>query len=184
MASEIILIGPVAAGKTTVGKLLAARLEIPLVSMDDLRFGYYQELGYDEEFARELREREGPMAVYRYWKVFDPYSVERLLAEHSDCVFDFGGGSSVHEFDDQLARVQRALEPYENVVLLLPSADEDESVRILSERTGGCGHRGWHLNAHFVRHRSNRLLAKFVVYTRGKTPAETCDEVLGLVSRA
>ena len=35
---EIILIGPIGAGKSTVGELLAQQLNIPQVSMDDVRF--------------------------------------------------------------------------------------------------------------------------------------------------
>jgi hypothetical protein len=38
------------------------------------------------------------------------------------------------------------------------------------------------LNEHFVKHPSNRQLAKRVVYTRDKTPDETCEEVLHLLA--
>src|SRR4051794_31851926 len=36
---EIVLIGPVGSGKSTQGRLLAARLGVPEVSVDDLRWG-------------------------------------------------------------------------------------------------------------------------------------------------
>ncbi len=35
--------------------------------------------------------------------------------------------------------------------------------------------------AHFVRHPSNYKLAKYVVYTEGKTPQETAEEILAVV---
>lgn len=38
MKSDIILIGPIGAGKSTVGALLADRLGLPQCSMDDLRW--------------------------------------------------------------------------------------------------------------------------------------------------
>ncbi|HEY1408430.1 MAG TPA: shikimate kinase [Promineifilum sp.] len=38
--SEIILIGPIGAGKSTIGRLLAERLGLPQVSMDDIRYRY------------------------------------------------------------------------------------------------------------------------------------------------
>jgi shikimate kinase len=183
MSSDIILIGPMSAGKSTQGELLSEKLQIPRRSMDDLRFAYYQEIGYDEELAKQIAERDGFLGLYRYWKPFEIHAVERLLAEHTGCVIDFGAGHSVYEDADLFARAQRALAPYENVVLLLPSPDLDESVRLLNERTGGCVSEGFDFCDHFVRHHSNHDLAKIVVYTHGKTPQETRDEILGRLKR-
>ena len=109
MPSDIILIGPVRAGKSTLAQLLAEKLSWPHVALDELR-----------------------------------------------------------------------------VVLLLPSPDAQESIQILNERTkdlvGSFG-QGFNWNEHFVRHRSNYDLAKFIVYTKGKTPEETRDEILNRVDR-
>ena len=41
-ASDIILIGPVGAGKSTIGRILAKKLQLPQISMDILRWNYYQ----------------------------------------------------------------------------------------------------------------------------------------------
>lgn len=50
--SDIILIGPISTGKSTLGKLLAHKLGIPQCSMDDVRLNYYKEINYDEELAK------------------------------------------------------------------------------------------------------------------------------------
>jgi shikimate kinase len=97
MTTDIILIGPISVGKSTVGSLLSQRLGWTQRSMDDLRWDYYQEIGYDEELAKHKRETEGFWGLYRYWKPFEAYAVERLLAEHQQCVIDFGAGHSVYE---------------------------------------------------------------------------------------
>ena len=154
--------------------------------MDRLRFDYYNEIGYEDAVRKRLEKEEGFVAVYRYWKPFEAHAVERLLVEHADCVIDFGGGHSVYEDANLFERVKRALEPFTNVILLLPSPDLDESVRILRERTmAGNGwdgrSRGFDFHEHFVKHHSNHDLAKFVVYTGGKTPEETRDEILGQI---
>lgn len=182
MISDIILIGSVGAGKSTQGKLLAEKLGLPQCPMDDRRWAYYQEIGYNEETAREITEKEGFLGLYRYWKPFEAYAVERLLAENRDCVIDFGAGHSVFEDDVLFSRIQRLLQPYRNVVLLLPSLDLDESVRLLKERNwdGMAGVFDFH--EHFVKHHSNHDLAKFVVYTHERTPEETRDEILALVN--
>lgn len=55
MRSEIVLIGPPFVGKSTTGKLVAQELGIPQVSLDDLRWDYYREIGFDDALAKELR---------------------------------------------------------------------------------------------------------------------------------
>ena len=182
MPSDIILIGPIQAGKSTQGKLLAEKLNLPQCPLDEYRWDYYREIGYDEEFATKLSKKAGFWALYMYWKEFECYAVERLLAEHSNCVIDFGAGHSVYEIDTHFARVEKVMRPYKNVVLILPSSDRDESVRLLHERMGKEVQPGdLDINEHFVRHHSNYDLAKFTVYTKGKSPEATRDEILDLV---
>jgi hypothetical protein len=140
------------------------------------------EIGWSQEEQQRIRDAEGFTGVYRYWKPFEAHAVGRLLAEHGDCVIDFGAGHSVYEDDAQFARVQELLAPYPNVVLLLPSPDLDESVAILRERTqvriGGL-----ELNRFFCTHMLK--LAKQVVTTEGKTPKETAQQIItGSSSRA
>src|SRR5262245_65693173 len=129
---SVIVIGPVGAGKTTVSNLVARCLDLPCVHMDDVRIGYYKEIGYSEEEAKRLYQ-QGFHALYRYWKPFEVHAVERLVAEPGPAVLDFGGGHSVQDDSALLARVARALEPFPSVVLLLPSENSEESVRILHE---------------------------------------------------
>jgi ATPase subunit of ABC transporter with duplicated ATPase domains len=59
MPADIVLIGPVRAGKSTQGKLLAKRLGLPQVSLDEVRYGYYKEIGYDENHSLATFYRNG-----------------------------------------------------------------------------------------------------------------------------
>lgn len=170
---DIVLIGPIAVGKTTVGALLADRLRVPLVSMDDHRFGYYLELGYDEVQAHEILATNGPQRLIRYWQQFDAYAVERLLADFRDCVIDMGAGSTVNESEEDLDRITAALAPYPNVVLLLPFEDEERSRRFLDGRTGRPGG-----NTYFVGHPSYRRLAKKVVLLGERSAEEVAEAIL------
>ncbi len=181
--SEIILIGPSGTGKSTIGKLLAERLAVPQISLDEWRWAYYLEVGYDAQLARQIREAHGFPALIQYWAQFNFHAVERVLAEHHDCVIDFGAGHSIYDDEQDFKRVQKVLAPYANVLLLLPSPDLDESVRILTERqqhSAPIADRGiiGGIVEHHVRHHSNPDLAKIVIYTKGKTPEETCDELM------
>lgn len=180
MSTDIILIGPIGAGKSTLGKLLSEHLGLPQCSMDELRWDYYKEIGYSEETEEQLGKTGGFESVYRYWKPFEAHAVERLLSEHRNCVIDFGAGHSVFEDDALFDRVQKALAPYSNVVLLLPSPDLKESIRIL--HLGNGESIGFDVNAHFVTHHSNHDLAKIVVCTHGKTPEQTRDDILAAIA--
>lgn len=175
--SDLILIGPEGTGKSTIGKLLSQKLNLPQVSMDEIRWEYYKEIGWDADTQKKIREQQGFAGVYRYWKQFEIYGVERLLSEHSNCVIDFGAGHSVYENDADFARTRELLSPYRNVILLLPSPDFDESVEILKQRSQ-LTIDGVEINRFFMTHPSNRKLAKQVFYTKGKTPKETKEEIL------
>lgn len=186
MRSEIILIGPMGTGKSTLGKLLSEKLSLPQCSVDAVRWHYYKEIGYDEEVQKRIEQEEGFSGVYRYWKPFEAHAVERTLSEHPNCVIDFGAGHSVYEDDALYTRIQSVLLPYENVVLVLPSRDLDESVQILRGRLKEQGWDGLAGNVdfleHFVKHHSNHSLAKKAVYTKGRLPQETCNEIVVLTS--
>ena len=183
MRNEILLLGPVQTGKTTLGSLLAEQIGVPQVSLDEIRWRYYQEIGYDPELARTIRRQGGFLALVLYWQLFDAYSVERLLAEYPNCVIDFGAGIGVCESREQFARVQRALAAYRNVFLILPSPDRAESLQILRERDQDPpSDLNFDFNAHFLAHHGYYDLAKFTVYTKGHSPAESCAEILALAA--
>ena len=104
------------------------------------------------------------------------------LADHHDCVIDFGAGHSVFENGELFERVRKALEPYPNVVRRLPWPDLEQSIRVPHTRNGGPPPGEFDLNSHFILHHSSYDLAKIVVYAEGKTPEETRDSVLTAVA--
>jgi shikimate kinase len=182
MARPLILIGPMHAGKSTIAALLAGRFGVPRICMDDVRWDYYKEIGYTEADQKAAYDRGGFAAMVAYWKPFEAHAVERLLADHANdrCVIDFGAGHSVYEDVQLLERVRRAMEPYA-VVLLLPSPDVEESIAILrarrDERHPEQAGRPTDVNEHFVRHPSNAQLAKFTIYTKGRSPEQAADDI-------
>ena len=184
--SIIVLIGPMSTGKGTIAQLLADKLGIPRYEMDELRHKFYGEMGYDEKLASRIAGDEGMMSLIRYWKPFEAYAVERALEEFENCVLDFGAGHSVYEDEEFFSRVETALKPIENVILILPSPDLDRSVEIVNERfsellvseVGKVDSELLRLNEHFVRHPSNSMLAKKTVYTEGQTAEETTAVII------
>ena len=178
---DVVLIGPIAAGKSTLGNLLSTALGLPRCSMDDVRFGYYSEIGYDESLGKRLYESDGFWGLYRYWKPFEAHAVERVLEDHPNSVVDLGAGHSVYEDDALFLRVKRALAPCRHVVLLLPSPNLKTSLQVLRERRPSLRAIDPDINAHFITHPSNHELATFTVYTEGRLPYDTCAEIVGRI---
>jgi adenylate kinase family enzyme len=175
---EIFLIGPINSGKTTLGKLIAAQTGLPQLSLDVLRWKYYEEIGYDAKHAADLRANEGLLAMLEYWQPFNAYGVERGVAEHRNMVMDFGGGHSVYEDPALFERVKRALEPFPNVVLVLPSPDKAESLQILKERELTYITPVWEWKEWMLRQLAAADFAKKRVYTNGKDLQQIADEIL------
>ena len=186
MQAPLILIGPMHAGKSTIAALLAERWGVRRIGMDTVRWDYYREIGYSEADQKAAYERGGFAGMVAYWKPFEAHAVERLLSDvaNEPCVIDFGAGHSVYEDPALFGRVKKAMQPFA-VVLLLPSPNVQESIEILHRRRDEIRpqHRGkpTDVNEHFVRHPSNRLLAKFTVYTKDRTPEQTADEIANLL---
>ena len=124
--------------------------------------------------------------MLRYSKPFEARMVEKVLADHNHGIIDFGASNSVYDDEALLAQVEKALAPYPNVILLLPSPDPDESaallkarlIRMLNEAGKTFTDELFQLNEYFVKHPANFQLAKIVIYTKDKTPEEICDEIL------
>ncbi len=186
MDTNIILIGPGGTGKSTLAKLLGEALNYGVFDLDKDRWNYYDELGYDRDLAQRIRQEQGFPAVAAYWQPFAVHTVERMLQDHpSNCIIAFGAGSSVYDDPEFAERVQKALEPH-HVILLLPTPDVDESLRILDARLrllepdlpdsffemlAG-------MNRYFLEHPANARLATITIYTKDKSPAETCAEIV------
>ncbi len=190
MTKTIVLIGPMCAGKSTIASLLAEHLQLPRFELDELRWDYYSEIGYDKEAASKAAEEKGLKGLLAYWKPYEVHAVERVLADHTNCVIDFGAGHSVFENKDYFGRVQNALSALEHVLLFLPTTDLNQSIEILNGRLslllekelGKAEPDLLESNVHFVSHPSNYQLATHIFYTEGKTPQETCEEVLSHIN--
>ena len=118
--TPVLFIGPVRAGKSTLAHLVAEKLNLSHISLDETRWKYYREVGYDDHLAERIRADGGFLAMMFYRMLFDVYSVERVLREYPNAVIDFGAGIGPLENHTQLKRIQALFEPIPNIFYYCP----------------------------------------------------------------
>lgn len=182
----LVLIGPAAAGKTTVGGLVATRLGRPFVDLDDVGEHYYAEVGWSIGRLVERSRHLGRVAAEREWEPARAHAVRRVLEDYPDSVLALGAGHTSYMDAACFARVSAALAGVPTVALLLPSPDRPAALAELRGRSLAskgtdwisAGHdflAEWHDDA------GTRLLATDVVFTMGSTPAETAEQLAAVV---
>jgi hypothetical protein len=180
---SVVLIGPIRTGKSTLAAQLAVDLGWPRQSLDDLRWSYYRESGFDFGYSASLEQAARWDELRLYRSAHDPCAIRRVLEDYgAGHVVDFGGSHSLYEDEARLAAVKRILDPHPYVVLVLPCPDPQDSLRVLNERRGG-PHLlyGFDLNERMLRHRSNYELAKQMIYNHGKTVEQTSRELIEML---
>lgn len=184
MRSEIILIGPMGVGKSFIAELLSKKIGKPHIVVDQIRFDYYLKIGFDRETERKIGEEKGFFnGVYRYWKPYELYSIKRILADFTNCIFDFGAGHSVYEDDNMFEKAKEILSKFKNIMLLLPSKDLQESIDFLVNRNHmENDDEGNKMLKHFIEHHSNYDLCNHIIYVKDKTPDDILKEILKYIS--
>lgn len=182
--TPIILIGPMAAGKSTIGGELAKVTKLPQVPMDRVRWYYYYKHGFSLEKELSI---ESFTDVLKYWKPFEVNAVQNIVKEFPDSIIDFGAGHSYFTDSHQFNQVAQALEQIPNIFLLLPCKDKIRSLEICNERLKKRKEKELEeneitANRDFIEHESNYKLSKHIIYTDGKTPEESAKEIQSLLT--
>ena len=173
----IVLIGPMKAGKSTVGKLLAETLHIPFKSLDGVEKDYILDAGFDEKKATAIQNSQGDLAWYEYRRTFFDIAVIGFLKDYRTGVLELGGGHPILPTQEKQDKVNKALSKLPNVILLLPTPDIPTSLKILNGRQRP-KFRDPDFNEIFLADERFFDLAKTVFYTQDKSPSELCGEII------
>lgn len=180
---EIILIGPPCVGKTEVGKLVAKQLCTQSVSLDDYAKRFYEQEGFTKQRFTKIEETKGyPVALFDLEPALVG-AVARILDAHKNCVFDLGAAHTVlskHALSIEMAKI---LEPFLNIVLLMPSLDHAQSLRILRQRNNEMRSRDWiypdvDLLKYWVTNNQNWDLATRIVPTKDLSLQKISEQVI------
>jgi shikimate kinase len=118
---EIRLLGPGGAGKSTIGALLAARLDVAFVDLDGRLAGRVGDISdYIDLHGYDVYAREN---VETYCSLFRGGTIrERVVALSS------GFMTYARDIHPEYARARRELEQHPHTFVLLPSFDRDVCV--------------------------------------------------------
>lgn len=186
---QIVLAGPIAAGKSTLSLAVAERLGLPCYVADNVKSYYYYRQGYDAVAARRAQERGGTEGRAAANKPYDLHAVERMLEEFHDCVIDLGAGHACYLDPGLLERARTLFAPLQNTFLILPSRDPERSLEILDERirrrSGGPERTAslLRLNRAYLGHPSYGQLTKKTIYVEERSPEEVADEIVRRTAR-
>lgn len=182
-AKTVVLVGPLAAGKTTLGSLIAERTGRPFIDIDEISWDYGREVGWDLERLLERDKAVGWVESEREWEPARAHAVERVLADHPGAVIAFGAGYTSFTEPQYADRVRAALAQVPHVIHLLPSPDPERSVAILRARAIESRDRDWIIEGHdfiaqWVAEVLPAELATMTVYTDGSTVTDSAEQIV------
>ena len=171
---DLVLIGPAAAGKTTIGERTAALLDVPFVDLDDVGEQYYSEVGWSIQRLADCSNQLGRVAAERLWEPARAHAVVRAVEDHPGAVLALGAGHTSYTDPLSFAQVSAALLAVPKVALLLPSPDRGSSLAELRRRSLASKETDWISAGHdflaeWLDDAGMRSLATEVVYTDAHT---------------
>lgn len=176
--TQIVLVGPAATGKTTLGALVAARLGLAFVDIDEIGDDYYAEVGWSIDRLVDRIAVVGRVAAEREWEPARAHAVVRTLEDHRGSVIALGAGHTSYTDATHLGTVRTALAPVRDVILVLPSLDRDRALDELRSRSVATKGTDWVSDGHdflaeWFDDLGTRSLASTTHLTAGATPEES-----------
>lgn len=186
---SLLLIGPAAAGKSTVGNLAAEILNRPFVDLDEIGADYYAEVGWSiERLVRRIKQ-VGRVTAEREWESARAHAVRRAIEDHPAAVLALGAGHTSYTDPACFSEVQIAVATVATVVLLLPTGEREPDLAELRRRSLTTKGTNWVSSGHdflseWLDDAGMHSLATSTVHTGADTPAETARRVARLVQAA
>lgn len=186
--NSIVLIGPMATGKSTIANHLAELTGYKNYPVDRLKWYYRFKNGYNIQESTKIFNQFGFGAMLQYsHQYFGVKDLKQLLTEFKGIV-DLGAADTHCSTKERCEGLLNLFQDFHNVFLILPYKDSKKSVELLTSRLIARykNHPTKYVavesyikeNEEFVRSVFNQVLAKHVVYVNDRAPYLVAQEIL------
>jgi cytidylate kinase len=180
---SIIIIGPIAVGKNSIASSLGDRYGLDVWSGDLYQRLYTVQKGIPIGIWQRIYQERDLETVYRIKEHYYALMINDLLdkIENNDeiAVIHFGGNQTTFYNPRNFDLVNERLSNYENIVLLTPFADKEQSISYLSTPEN-IREKGWDFteaNRRIIECDSSERLAKKIIYTGNKVKKMVSAEI-------
>ena len=169
---SILIIGPMCCGKSAISDRLEKITLFPKIDLDD---------------CIKLASLYAQRGNYSYFKDFEFFLTTNVLTNLSaPTIVSFGAGHSIYDTVIERYCIEKLCHRFKHVILLLPSYDNEVSLRVLEERLllreGHIDDKMLQENTYFMKNNTNKLLCTNVVTTENKSLDDIANEILGIVN--
>jgi len=186
--NNIILIGPLATGKSTIAAKLSGISGLLNHPVDKLKWYYRFKNGYDLHTSTKILKKQGFEELIKYvQQYFGPDELRAILYEFAG-IIDLGATDSYCTDVFHLRKLKKIFNNFPNVFLILPSPSEEISVKILNDRLtrryendslkAPVMNSYIEMNKKFIASEFNKQIANHTIYTEGKTIEMLANELL------
>lgn len=134
----ITLIAPRGAGKSTVGKDLAKRLNYKFIDLDEYMMKYLRKdggiMGYAQKWGEKLND--ATKGWHEYMKRLKEYIITVLIPsiENENIILDCGGGTTYSEFEEESRDIASFLKSKSTFVLIEAGKNDTEAINNIFPR--------------------------------------------------
>lgn len=119
-----VLVGPWCAGKTTLGKEIAASTDRTVVDLDDIAPDYWAEIDFTIDHLLSLNETYGIAGSEARWEEVRSYTVGRVLEDHPQSTIVLGAAYTNYTAVKPRNQVYEALSSDDRpIILVTPNLD-------------------------------------------------------------
>ena len=186
--NNIILIGPLATGKSTVAAKLSEITGLLNFPIDKLKWYYRFKNGYNLQTSTEILSNKGFEELIAYVEAFFGTNELKSILNEFEGIIDLGATDSYCDTLQRMRELKRFFHDFPNIFLILPSKNKKKSKEILDQRLYKRYEKDplkapvmesyMKMNEKFINSNYNRQIAKHVIYAADKSIETIAQEIL------
>jgi hypothetical protein len=186
--NNIILIGPLATGKSTIAAKLSEITGLLNFPIDKLKWYYRFKNGYNLQTSTDILVNKGFEELIVYVEAFFGTNELKSILNEFEGIIDLGATDSYCDNLQRMRELKSFFHDFPNIFLIMPSKNKKKSKEILDQRLYKRYEKDplkapvmgsyMKMNEKFINSNYNRQIAKHVIYTADKSIETIAQEIL------